>query len=425
MGIAPSAGQSHTFTARLRLLAERTCTSGCAPPTELSILVIASPASPSILHKFRHTLRAVQLEIPYERSFFETMFSSPEYVVLAAYAWLPSSPGEAHLDDQLLRPAARDEPRSRGCETDADLRVPYGTTARGRSLGAADGAPLAPMPDAPLSSSVGHSESRTARTCEHAGTSTMSHRWQMVGAVTARADESDDWLYVSVLRWLLRRRVGYIMTLGVLPQHRRGGLGRRLLDMATTALALQHGCTSIALHCLQSNTAGRALYAAAGYRVVAQLPSHYYFHGAYHDGLHLRVDIAHAKSSRGACLCPCPCHAPASVTASCTPPPETHHVVVSSSSTPPSLPSRPAHVDEPCDACGCYAAGRAGVCRAAAAHKPGSFMATVSALCRGVRACLATVLRTLRSVLSIGGAHPSARARSRSGSDPEHAELIR
>jgi ribosomal protein S18 acetylase RimI-like enzyme len=117
-------------------------------------------------------------------------------------------------------------------------------------------------------------------------TYTAAPRPRMIAAVIARADEGDEWAYNTLTRWLLRRRTGYVMTLGVLPGYRRAGLGRRLLALASAALRQRHGCSHVALHCLESNAAGRALYASAGFEQVAVLPGHYYIAGGHHTGLY-------------------------------------------------------------------------------------------------------------------------------------------
>lgn len=65
-----------------------------------------------------------------------------------------------------------------------------------------------------------------------------------------------------------------ILTLGVLPEARRAGHGRALVD-AGVAWARQSGCAALFLEVAESNAAAQALYAGAGFRRVGRRPGYY------------------------------------------------------------------------------------------------------------------------------------------------------
>ena len=73
---------------------------------------------------------------------------------------------------------------------------------------------------------------------------------QVVGTVMAGYDGHRGWIY----------------SLALLPQHRRAGLGSRLLAHAEARL-LERGCVKVNLQILESNQAVRGFYLANGYRV--------------------------------------------------------------------------------------------------------------------------------------------------------------
>lgn len=86
-------------------------------------------------------------------------------------------------------------------------------------------------------------------------------------------------------------RVAYdeaeLLTLAVLPEVRRQGVGRRLLR-ATMEMAQAHGARTMVLEVSVHNAAARALYAAAGFIPIGQRPR-YYADGA--DALILRATL--------------------------------------------------------------------------------------------------------------------------------------
>ena len=78
-----------------------------------------------------------------------------------------------------------------------------------------------------------------------------------------------------------------ILSVGVLPQWRRRGVGRALID-AVVAKCEQDGLGSIVLEVASENAAARALYAAFGFVQVGRRPGYYSRAGGRTDGLILR-----------------------------------------------------------------------------------------------------------------------------------------
>lgn len=108
----------------------------------------------------------------------------------------------------------------------------------------------------------------------------------IVGVATARDRLDDDlgFLRRQLAYWLWGSRPGYVMTLGVLPAFRGRGVGSALLRALCAALGAA-GCSEVQLHCLASNVAGRALYAAHGFAETAALAGFYSFGGRRHDAV--------------------------------------------------------------------------------------------------------------------------------------------
>jgi ribosomal-protein-alanine N-acetyltransferase len=75
----------------------------------------------------------------------------------------------------------------------------------------------------------------------------------------------------------LRRNVGHIITIDVLPEHRRSGVGSSLLQACESRLQMQC-CSSVSLETAVDNTAALSFYKRHGYRVLKTL-AHYYSTG--------------------------------------------------------------------------------------------------------------------------------------------------
>lgn len=77
--------------------------------------------------------------------------------------------------------------------------------------------------------------------------------------------------------FLLGRAVGgeaEILTLGILPEHRRGGLARRLV-VAALALAARRGADCCFLEVAERNAAGQGLYGGLGFHQVGRRARYY------------------------------------------------------------------------------------------------------------------------------------------------------
>ena len=107
------------------------------------------------------------------------------------------------------------------------------------------------------------------------------------------------WQRDSPLGFILARDLAgevEILSIGVLPQWRRRGVGRALMD-AVVAKAERDGLGSIVLEVATENEPARRLYAAYGFVQVGRRPGYYRQSGGRADGLILRRGIAGEPSS--------------------------------------------------------------------------------------------------------------------------------
>jgi [ribosomal protein S18]-alanine N-acetyltransferase len=84
-----------------------------------------------------------------------------------------------------------------------------------------------------------------------------------------------------------------ILSIGVVPGHRRSGVGSALLDALSLEAARRAGA-SVVLEVAVDNAAARALYAASGFTVVGYRRNYYRRAGRSIDGLILRRALATA-----------------------------------------------------------------------------------------------------------------------------------
>jgi ribosomal-protein-alanine N-acetyltransferase len=87
-----------------------------------------------------------------------------------------------------------------------------------------------------------------------------------------------------------RRRLGHIVTIDVLPDERRNGLGTRLMQ-DTEARLSEEGCRTIYLETAVDNLPAIKFYKRLGYSVVKTIP-HYYLGKI--DALLMTKDLEHA-----------------------------------------------------------------------------------------------------------------------------------
>jgi ribosomal-protein-alanine N-acetyltransferase len=101
------------------------------------------------------------------------------------------------------------------------------------------------------------------------------------------------WREEALAGFVLARDLGgeiEILSLGVVPDCRRQGVGRALLD-AITCEAGRRGSGSIVLEVATANAPARRLYAAAGFVQVGRRPRYYRHAGQNGDALILRRAI--------------------------------------------------------------------------------------------------------------------------------------
>ncbi len=91
----------------------------------------------------------------------------------------------------------------------------------------------------------------------------------------------------GLVLWRVAADEAEILTLAVLPPWRRAGLGRRLLAAAAAAVRAA-GAATLFLEVACGNTAGQALYRAAGFREVGRRKGYYDGGG---DALVMRLDL--------------------------------------------------------------------------------------------------------------------------------------
>ena len=88
-----------------------------------------------------------------------------------------------------------------------------------------------------------------------------------------------------------------ILAIGVRPDKRRQGIGRRLLDALATA-AREAGMTGMVLEVAEANRAARALYTSAGFHVVGRRRAYYRTAEGRFDAVILRGPVSGSQSSR-------------------------------------------------------------------------------------------------------------------------------
>ena len=129
--------------------------------------------------------------------------------------------------------------------------------------------------DAALTAEVKHQSQSSSAACETSGTSpagSVTPSKPILGYIVAEA----------------RRKTGHIITIDVLPEARRGGLGSALLAAAEEKLA-QSRAVEVVLEVAVNNAAAIRFYKQKGYFVEQTLPG-YYSNGL--DALVMRKSLA-------------------------------------------------------------------------------------------------------------------------------------
>eukprot|EP01103_Thecamoeba_quadrilineata_P013236 TRINITY_DN3612_c0_g1_i1.p1 TRINITY_DN3612_c0_g1~~TRINITY_DN3612_c0_g1_i1.p1 ORF type:complete len:150 (+),score=25.62 TRINITY_DN3612_c0_g1_i1:174-623(+) len=108
---------------------------------------------------------------------------------------------------------------------------------------------------------------------------------QLVGIATAKKKSLRNswWKILSPNKY-----EGYIMTLGVDPIFRRGGLGTLLLQKITLIL-LENNCFNITLHVQAINQAAVNFYLKNGFLLQEKLENHYYINNVYYDAFRMEL----------------------------------------------------------------------------------------------------------------------------------------
>ena len=99
------------------------------------------------------------------------------------------------------------------------------------------------------------------------------HEGRIVGYIMCRVERG-----FSKLGGLRFRRLGHVISIAVLPEHRRKGLGRALMLEAMRALKNDYGCDEIYLEVRVSNYPAINLYKSLGLKIVDTI-KHYYLDG--------------------------------------------------------------------------------------------------------------------------------------------------
>lgn len=89
-----------------------------------------------------------------------------------------------------------------------------------------------------------------------------------------------------------------ILTMAVLPRHRKAGVGRMLLDAALRYLYAER-VTEVFLEVDPANAPARALYASAGFEIVGERPDYYATgDGARQKALTMRLELQQHRPTR-------------------------------------------------------------------------------------------------------------------------------
>ena len=88
---------------------------------------------------------------------------------------------------------------------------------------------------------------------------------------------SDDWIAGFAVAHSVRHKYGRILTLDILPEARRAGLGTKLMSACEERLR-SLGCAAVYLETAVNNESALRLYRKLGYEVLNTLPQYYASH---------------------------------------------------------------------------------------------------------------------------------------------------
>jgi ribosomal-protein-alanine acetyltransferase len=98
----------------------------------------------------------------------------------------------------------------------------------------------------------------------------LSHTQSVCYKVVSASDE----MIAFVVGMIEPDRTGHVVALGVAPENRRAGHGRRLMHAVEQGF-FQSGITTIRLEVRTSNDAAQKLYFDLGYKIVRRMPRYY------------------------------------------------------------------------------------------------------------------------------------------------------
>jgi len=98
----------------------------------------------------------------------------------------------------------------------------------------------------------------------------LSHLQSVCHKVVSPVDE----MMAFVVGMIEPDNTGHVVALGVAPEHRRLGLGRRLMYEVEQGF-LRRGVSTVRLEVRTSNAAAQSLYLNLGYRIVRRMPRYY------------------------------------------------------------------------------------------------------------------------------------------------------
>jgi ribosomal protein S18 acetylase RimI-like enzyme len=112
---------------------------------------------------------------------------------------------------------------------------------------------------------------------------------KIIGVCSARVFEENQFRWCGLRNNKIR--MGYIMTLGVSPVHRRKGLASKMLDILERRMLQDpYNVTRLTLHCKVDNHQALSFYKTFGFYKAQKIKNYYDFNGRYEDAYQLVRD---------------------------------------------------------------------------------------------------------------------------------------